>query len=541
MSIAARADLGRLRRPRRRNRGDGAGLARTDLGAGEVPPPGPEDPTWDGSHLVSPAPAREPAPGARGVAGAGGGRWATVPVPDEFRGTTRQVCGLWPFAAGSSRPVVGVPLGFDIVTRTTVSCDPISWYRAGLIGNPSALLLGNPHLGKSSLAGRWMIGLSHRGIRPMVLGDTKGEHGQVVAALGGTVVRVGAGGGRINPLDPGAMGEAAREIGGKVGEELATEAIERATTMVSALVQLMTRAPLADYLESVLRTAITVLNQDPGYAVNLRELIRLIEAAAPDLHIAAFTRGDPDRYQQLVDPLLRSLTALVAGPLGAVFGDVTTARISVDSPAVCVDISRISKSDERLIAAVMLATWNEGFGAIEARNALVRAGLRAPVRTLVVLDEMWRPLRIGAGLPDRMDALTRLNRADGVGQAFIIHTLKDLQSMSNPEDKLKAMGFAERSGMIITAGLARSDLALLAQISPLSTREIDMVSRWRTPPSWVPRKVRDPWTGKLRVAPPPGLGKFLIKAGEGRAGIAVQLDLTEQEIDLHDTNALWEQ
>ena len=62
-------------------------------------------------------------------------------------GGTR-VCGLWPFAAGSSRPVVRVP---------------------------SALLLGNPHLGKSSLATRLMIGLSYRGVRPMVPGDTKNE------------------------------------------------------------------------------------------------------------------------------------------------------------------------------------------------------------------------------------------------------------------------------------------------------------------------------------------------------------------------------
>jgi hypothetical protein len=34
---------------------------------------------------------------------------ALMPVPPTFRGTSVQVCGFWPFAAGSNRPTVGVP------------------------------------------------------------------------------------------------------------------------------------------------------------------------------------------------------------------------------------------------------------------------------------------------------------------------------------------------------------------------------------------------------------------------------------------------
>jgi hypothetical protein len=495
--------------------------------------------------LLGPAqPIRPARPGPRGFRGRGGGRWRQLPVLPEWRATTVQACGLWPFAAGSSRPVDGVPLGMDLLTGTTVSCDPLSWFMAGLIGNPSMLVLGRPGLGKSSLVARMMLGLAYRGVRPFVLGDLKPDYAQTVAALGGQVLRIARGAGTINPLDPGAMGDAAHRIGGLAGAALHREARDRATTMVSALVQLIRRTPLADYEDAMLAAAVRLLTSDDtaagsgGVAATLPDLVRVIAAGPEQVQAVALARGDSDRYADLAEPLQRSLIALLDGPLGATFAGPTTARISADAPAVCVDISGIAERDERLTAAVMLACWSDGFGAIEAANALAEAGLAPARRFFIVLDELWRPLRIGAGLPDRMDSLTRLNRREGAGQAFITHTLKDLESMQSREDQLKARGFAERAGMIVTAGLPRTDLDLVSAIVPLSTREIDLVASWNTPPSWAPRRVRDT-RGRERPAPPPGLGKFLIKVGEGRAGIPVQLSLTQAEIDLHDTNDRW--
>jgi hypothetical protein len=482
-------------------------------------------------------PARPPQPGARGFTGPGGGRWRQIPVPAEFRATTVQACGLWPFTAGSTRPAHGVPLGRDLLSGTTVCCDPLSWFMHGLIANPSVLILGRPGLGKSSLTARMMIGLVHRGVRPFVLGDLKPDYANLVTALGGQVLRIARGAGTINPLDPGAMGEAATRIGGTAGAALAREARDRATTMVSALIQLIRRAPLADFEDAILAAAVRGL-PTTGRPGTLVDLVQVIAAGPASVQAAALTRGRADRYDELVEPLHRSLLALLDGPVGQTFGGPTTTRISVDSPAVCVDISGIAEHDERLTAAVMLTCWSDGFGAIEACNALARAGLAAPRRFFIVLDELWRPLRIGAGLPDRMDSLTRLNRREGVGQAFITHTLKDLESMPSREDQLKARGFAERAGMLITAGLPRSDLELVSAITPLSAREVDLVASWNTPPSWAPRTARDA-DGRTRPAPPAGLGKFLIKVGEGRAGIPVQLVLTQPEIDLHDTNARW--
>ena len=80
--------------------------------------------------------------------GPGRGLSSYVQAPEEWRGTTVQVCGLWPFAVGAGTPMVGVPLGRHIYTGATLCCDPVSWFqRAKLISNPSAFVLGKPGLG----------------------------------------------------------------------------------------------------------------------------------------------------------------------------------------------------------------------------------------------------------------------------------------------------------------------------------------------------------------------------------------------------------
>jgi hypothetical protein len=42
-----------------------------------------------------------------------------------------QVPGLHPFAIGSARPALGVPLGPDLTNWSLVYCDPITWFLAG--------------------------------------------------------------------------------------------------------------------------------------------------------------------------------------------------------------------------------------------------------------------------------------------------------------------------------------------------------------------------------------------------------------------------
>jgi hypothetical protein len=200
-----------------------------------------------------------------------------------------------------------------------------------------------------------------------------------------------------------------------------------------------------------------------------------------------------------------------------------------DRPVVY-DVSSIDDADTDLQAAILLACWSAGFGTVNIANALADAGLEPRRHYLVVLDELWRALRVGKGMVDRVDALTRLNRQRGVGLAMISHTMSDLLALSTESDRMKAKGFVERSGMVIASGLPAAEMPMLTSAVPLSQAEQDLLTSWQDPGAWD--------TGTGRDAEPPGRGKFLIKVG-GHPGIPVKVELLASERLINDTNKLW--
>jgi hypothetical protein len=113
---------------------------------------------------------------------------------------------------------------------------------------------------------------------------------------------------------------------------------------------------------------------------------------------------------------------------------------------------------------------------------------------------------------------------------MISHTMSDLMSLPTEEDRMKAAGFVERSGMVICGGLPSKEMPLLNTAISMSRAEQEMLQGWQDPPAW------DPVTG--READPPGRGKFLIKVG-GRPGIPLTVELTDAERHINDTNKLW--
>jgi len=307
--------------------------------------------------------------------------------------------------------------------------------------------------------------------------------------------------------------------------------------MVEALLTLARGARSTDTERTVVSAALRVLSEqhlaartlDPHCpAPLLADLLEVIEAAPDQVRLPTLDRGSMDAYRAVVDPLQRSLYSLLDGQLGNVFARPTTERIRLDASAVCVDVSGISVNDTALQAAVLLACWSEGFGAVEDEDALADAGLAPQRRFFIVLDELWRVLRSGEGMVDKVDELTRLNRNDGVGQAMITHSMADLRALRRPEDRDKAKGFIERAGLVVCGGLPTQEVAELSEIVAFSRAERAQVTSWSTPPGWD------------AAALPPGVGKFLLKSGQ-RPGIPVSVDLTRAELDagVHDTNKRW--
>ncbi|WP_235215764.1 ATP/GTP-binding protein [Phaeacidiphilus oryzae] len=472
-------------------------------------------------------------PPPRGWPGPAGGQIGHLDPPTMWRATTVQACGLWPFAAGSGAPMTGVPLGQHLYTGATVCGDPLSWFtRARYISNPSLFMLGMPGLGKSTLVNRMLIGLAATGVVPLVLGDLKPDYADTVRALGGQVISIGRGVGGINVLDPGAMAEAAAKVGGDAGRALAAEAHGRVLNMVAALVSVVRGRPMDDHEQSVLSAALHHLRERtaPGRAPILPDLLAVLQEGPERVRSVTLDRGEDARYRTAVDPLHRSLLGILDGPLGGTFAAATSTRIDAAAPAVCVDISRIGEADTQLTAAAMLAAWSDGLGSVAAAHALADAGLAPRRWFFTVLDELWRPLRAASGIVDRIDALTRLNRTLGLGDAKITHTLKDAEALGSESDRAKARGFVERAGMVACAGLPRNEMEELGRVVGLSEREISLVSSWSSPPGW--------GAGGGEHEEPPGRGRFLIKVG-GRPGIPIKVAITDAERALHDTNQRW--
>ncbi|GAA1590834.1 MULTISPECIES: ATP/GTP-binding protein [Kribbella] len=480
----------------------------------------PVDPTRRG---------RRPMP--RGWPGPGGGYSTYLQAPQEWRGTTVQVCGMWPFSAGTGSPMVGVPIGRNILSGATMCCDPISWFmRAKLISNPSMFVLGKPGLGKSTITRRMALGLAGYGVQPLVLGDLKPDYKDLIEALGGQVIQLGRGRGHLNVLDPGESRQAALRLTGKAREAIQADAHGRRQTMVSALIAIMRNQNPNDREETILDEALKVLDERFQGTPVLRDLLQVIQDAPDRVRNVALDRGSLDRYRQITEGLEASLIGLVGGGrLGEIFSEQTDNPMQMDRPVVF-DVSNVDDSETSLQAAVLLACWSYGFGAVAVSQALADAGLEPRRHYFVILDELWRVLRAGSGLVDRVDALTRLNRQRGVGMAMISHTMSDLLALPNPEDRMKAKGFVERSGMVICGGLPRAEMDNLTEVVSMSMEEQNMLVGWQDPPAW------DPSTGK--EAAPPGRGNFLIKVG-GRPGIPVHVGLTSVEREINDTNKLW--
>ncbi|HEV3290077.1 MAG TPA: hypothetical protein VG123_13880, partial [Streptosporangiaceae bacterium] len=141
----------------------------------------------------------------------------------EYQATTTQLCGLFPFVAGSGTPSVGTPVGRHQLWGEVVCLDPLAWLRAGLVTNPGVFVLGQPGTGKSALVKRLVTGAVSFGTTVLILGDTKPDYTPLVRHVGGQVIRVGRGLDRINPLDAGPLGAALAQIAGPQAEQLRWE------------------------------------------------------------------------------------------------------------------------------------------------------------------------------------------------------------------------------------------------------------------------------------------------------------------------------
>jgi hypothetical protein len=451
------------------------------------------------------------------------GRAAHVTAAPEYQATTTQVCGLYPYVAGSGTPAAGTPVGRHQLWGEVVCLDPLAWLRAGLVTNPGEFVLGQPGVGKSTLVKRQITGAVATGTRVLVLGDTKPDYTMLTEHLGGQVIRIGRGLDRINPLDAGPLGAALRRMAGPDAQALRWEVRSRRLSLLMALCTLVRGTAITNAEEVILGRAIDLLvERSPAAQPTITDVLDVLEKG-PDTVRAGARTDTPAAFQDRAADLIFTLDLLCTGSLAGVFDGPTTRPIDLDAPAVSVDISRVGAAGDKLLTAAMLCTWAHGYAMVDAAAALAEQHL-APRRSYMgVMDELWRALRGAPGLVEYADSLTRLNRAKGMSSVMITHSLADLDALATEEDRAKARGFIERSAITVMGGLPPRELARVHEITPLTGPEMELVTSWSAPDSWQPG------------ARHPGRGKYLIKAGE-RLGIPVELSLVGAEYALYDTD-----
>ncbi|WP_330251458.1 hypothetical protein OG874_35770 [Nocardia sp. NBC_00565] len=475
----------------------------------------------------------------RGYRGAGGGRSSVVPATPEWRGTTTQTAGLWPFSVGASAPVVGTPLGPHFVTGSPVHFDPMAWFLRGFLTAPTLFVLALNGFGKSSLIRRIMTGAVAAGETVLALGDTKGEYRDLVEHLGGQIVELGYGRGKLNPLAVGALGAVVDRL---PDSDLRRQVIARVeagqVTIVAALIELARGDRIADWEETLIAAGLRQLYSDGDYTMSRPPLLRDLLGVISDGGENMLRSSEEDvgyAYRDSTRTLRRSLRALIEGPFGEALDGHTTTELNLDAPAVCVDVSHIPDGDNKLLAAVLMVCWSEGINAVTAAHTLADAGLARKRTFEIVLDEIWRVLGLGDFMVDRVDALTRLNRPLGSGLIMCSHTIKDLSAFDSPAARMKALGFIERSRAKILGPIPPDEVERLRAVVPLTKTEELLLTGWAAPR----QPTEELLDSRGERETPPGTGCFLLRTGEGQQpGIPFRLvfTATERATQVHNTN-----
>ncbi|MFJ8036033.1 hypothetical protein [Streptomyces sp. NPDC096032] len=287
------------------------------------------------TRVAPPAPTREERKAAKrlrsryaprlGWGGRFGGKASVEDTGTVYTGPSSQAGGIYPWLLGSGLPPRGVPVGRDVLTGELVCVDPSGW-TGKLTTNPGVWVMSQPGAGKSALVKRICLVYSAYGHMVCVPGDVKGEYSELIAELGGSVVRIGDGIGRINPLDSGPLKGRVQPLPADRRQALLDVLNGRRLETLVALLSTkhgLGRAP--DEIErSALDTAVHLASaaQESGTDPVVKDVTDALRAAPDELRAKLAAEGET--YQNLTRSVIAGLDNLIGGPLKGLFDGATT-------------------------------------------------------------------------------------------------------------------------------------------------------------------------------------------------------------------------
>ena len=437
--------------------------------------------------------------------------WTAVEAPlTTLRTTTDQIGGLYPLLATPGMPPVGALIGYDALSGGAFHCHPVEWVLRQVATNPNMLVFGEPGRGKSSTIAAFLLRMMPYGVKTLIAGDVKGEYTPLVRALGQEPIALGYGHAtRINPLDLGPLAARWDRLTDDAAADALNDLVGRWSTLLAALAESQGR-PVTPTDTEVLAHVLGDLTGVTAGNTRLRPI------TIPDVHRTLADAADPlwrshrfrDR-QHFLDAtrdLTDSLGALVNGPLAGLFDAPTNVDVDWRAPIQSLDVSGLEGRGDKALAVAMtcLGSWSRS--ATDLREG-------GDIR-IIVRDEIWRQMRLGAGMVAAVDAELRLSRAQQIISVLAAHKPGDMLTVGDTGSQSVniAKGLLALCDTRVLMGQGTAVADELASELQLSGREQDLVTGW--------------CNGS------PGRGLWKVK----RAGFQVQALLTARERAIFDTN-----
>ncbi|UOY00008.1 ATP-binding protein [Blastococcus sp. PRF04-17] len=394
------------------------------------------------SAPTAPATEREPEPFSqlvprRGSRGQGRGRAATPAPLSVWRMTSEQTPVMWPLIAAPGLPPTGAQLGIDLLSGGAFYCDPVGWVTDDDIPvtNPNVVVFGKPGRGKSATVKAFALRMLAYGYRTLVLGDTKDEYEPLCRALGVEPFVIGHGlSARVNPLAFGPLGHGWEQFDAAEARRREAIMFARWLVLIRGLVGSQ-NVPFGPVEETAVGEALRLLTGYRSGATRLTEptipqLWRALDEP-PDELVAGSRYADRRHFLDATRTLRDALGSLVKGSLAGLFDEHTTITVDWRAPIQSLSLSRLEPLGDQAvgIALTCLNSWGQAMREIADPGDL----------RIVIRDETWRQMRLGAEAMKSLDANLRLSRRDADVQILLAHKPSDMLTAGDASSQAVAI------------------------------------------------------------------------------------------------------